>query len=88
MQKVRGESEPNRYEPVSRLLIIDDHGACIYGRDLLERIAAGKDRARLCELRRIAAEVLVVYMAYEYREVAECREALKRKCCNFAVTPW
>jgi hypothetical protein len=77
VRKVMSRSEPDRFESVPDLLILDGEGRCIYGRHLLADIVAGRGSRRVYKVIGIAAEVLVVYMAYEFREVSKCREALK-----------
>jgi hypothetical protein len=59
------KSEPDKHEPVSRLLIIDDANRCVYGRGLLEGIALGHDKGKVHKVVGIQAEVLIVYLAHE-----------------------
>jgi len=70
------KSEPDKHEPVSRLLIIDDANRCVYGRGLLERIALGRDKGKVHKVVGISAEALIVYLAHDWPDVPECREAL------------
>ena len=71
------KSEPDKHELVSRLLIIDDANRCIYGRGLLESIALGRDKGKVHKVVGISAEALIVYLAHDWPDIPECREALR-----------
>ena len=75
MRKVMSESEPDRFESVADLLILDSEGRCIYGRQLLADIAAGRGSRRVYRVIGIEAEALIVYLAYVSRSAGMPRGA-------------
>ena len=73
------KSEPNRHDQVKRLLIVDDCGGCLYGREALERIARTGKAERMYKVSGVSAEAFIVWLASEYGAIVpECRQALAR----------
>ena len=72
------KSEPDRHELVKRLLILDEERRCLYGRRMLEEVAASRKAShRVYKVEGVSAAVFVVYMAYEFGQVPECGRALR-----------
>jgi hypothetical protein len=64
----------NRHEPIKKLLIMDDYGGCLYGRNALERIAKTGRAERLYKVCGISAEAFIMYLAATFGEVTEVQE--------------